>query len=108
MRRYISIIGLCLLVVLPGCAAPPTPETPREKLAAVEIAFTGLVEQATALKAEMSEGQKEAISAIIAEIDGLIDTTHAAIRMGIDPQQPLALALQGIRRLRFLVQGASL
>ena len=107
MRRYIPIVGVCLLIVLVGCAAPPAPETPREKLAAVEIAFTGLVDQATALKAEMSEEQKRAVGVIITEVDRALDAAHAAINAGADPEQWLTLAQQNIRRLRVLVQGAS-
>ena len=96
-----------LLVVLVGCAALPVPETPRQQLAAVEIAFTGLVDQATALKAEMSEEQKRAVTVIIDEIDGFIDGAHAAIRADADPEHWLTLAQQSIRRLRILVQGTS-
>jgi len=104
MRRVIPLF--ILLIGLQGCTTFSTgpPETPRQQLAAAEISFKALLEQATLNKPQMTKAQVVIIDRIVTEMVLVFNSAHEIVKRGGNLSDWLGAIQNGLRRLRIALQ----
>lgn len=104
MRRFFAVV--VLLFTLSACATGPPP-TPAQQLAAIELTFTGVVEQLTLARIDgiiEDDSVWRCVQQAIRALDNTLDAAHVALTRDVSAAIYIGSLRASLRVLRRMEQ----